>query len=87
MKYALKFTPSENLETTMWVWFQEHGVYYVDDRSGIVQEAEPGFVDSNLQPQFSESVERVSFHDVPEHVHGHDPRDILEKLPREYPEK
>ncbi|QCW05281.1 hypothetical protein [Natrinema pallidum] len=86
MKYALKFTPAEELETTMWVWFQDHGVYYVDDRSGIVKEASPGFVDSNLQPEFSDDVERVSFADVPEHVHGHDPRDILEKLPREYNE-
>lgn len=84
MKYALRFTPSDELETTMWLWFQEHGVYYVDDRSGIVEEADPGFVDSNLTPEFSESVERVSFDDLPEHVHGHDPRDILQKLPREY---
>lgn len=87
MKYALKFTPSESLETTMWVWFQEHGVYYIDDRNGIVYEADPGFIDSNLQPGYSERVERVSFDDVPEHVHGYDPREIVDKLPRNYPDR
>jgi len=87
MKYALKFAPSEELETTMWVWFQDHGVYYVTDRSKIVHKADPGFVDSNLKPEYSGSVERVSFDDVPEHVHGYDPRDIVEKLPRNYPDK
>lgn len=86
MKYALKFTPADELETTMWLWFQEHGVYYIDDRSGIVKEADPGFIDSNLKPEMSGDIERVSFDDVPEHVHGYDPRDILHKLPTEYDE-
>ena len=84
MKYALKFHPSDEVATTMWVWFQEHGVYYVDDRSGMVKEAEPAFIDSNLKPEFSNNVERVSFDDVPEHVHGYDPREIVNKLPRNY---
>ena len=84
MKYALKFTPSEGMDTTMWLWFQNHGAYYVNDRDGVVHEAEPGFIDSNLTPDFSEAVERVSFDDVPEHVHGYDPREILEELPHNY---
>jgi len=84
MKYALRMEPSDEMQTTAWFWFQEHGCYYVEDRSGIVKEAEPGFIDSNLKPEFSGSVERVSFDDVPDHVHGFDPRDILGKLPREY---
>jgi hypothetical protein len=86
MKYALKMTPGSQIDTTAWFWFQTHGCYYVNKRDGIVQEADPAFIDSNLTPEFSESVERVPFSDLPEHVHGHDARDILNKLPREYTE-
>lgn len=86
MKYALKFGPSEHIDTTIWVWFQKHGIYYVSDRDGVVEEMDPGFLDENLKPDFSGSVERVSFDDVPDHVHGYDPRDIVGKLPREYGE-
>lgn len=85
MKYALKFTPGRDTETTMWVWFQDHGAYYVTDRSGIVHEANTGFLDSSLEPGATGDVKRVSFDDVPEHVHGYDPRDIVDMLPTNYP--
>lgn len=87
MKYALKFTPGSEVETTMWVWFQTHGIYYVTDRDGIVKTGSPDFIDNSLDPAASEEVERVSFDDVPDHVHGYDPREIVHKLPRNYPEK
>lgn len=86
MKYALKFTPGSEIETTMWVWFQTHGTYYVNDRGGIVHEADPDFLDSNLKPDFTETIKRVPFSDLPDHVQGHDPRDIVEQIPRTYAE-
>lgn len=86
MKYALKLTPGTGIETTMYLWFQEHGAYYLQERDGIVKEASTKFIDSNLKPEFSGSVERVSFDELPDHIHGHDPRDIVNKLPREYGE-
>lgn len=86
MKYALEFTPSAAFDTTLWVWFESHGTYYVSDRDGIVFEAEPGFVDSNLDPEYSADVRRVPFEAVPAHVHEHDPRDIVETHPRDYPD-
>ena len=85
MKYALRMEPSEEIETTIWFWFQEHGCYYVQDRDGMVQEADPDFIDWNLTPEFSSSVERVSFDDLPDHIQGYDPRDILGKKPENYP--
>lgn len=84
MKYALKLTPGTDIETTMWLWFQEHGAYYMHDRDGIVREASTAFIDSNLKPEFTGEVERVPFSALPDHIKGHDPRDIVWKLPREY---
>lgn len=84
MKYALKLTPGTDIETTMFLWFQDQGAYYLQERDGIVKEADTAFIDSNLKPEFTGDVERVSFDQVPDHVHGYDPRDIVGKLPREY---
>jgi len=86
MKYALKFTPGNEIETTMWVWFTAHGTYYVDDRSGMVQEAKPEFIDSNLKPAYSGVIERIPFSKLPDHIQGHDAREIADKLPKEYAE-
>lgn len=86
MKYALKFTPGTEIETTMYLWFQDHGAYYITDRSDIVQEAGMGFLNTTLQPASSESVEIVSFDQLPPHIQGYDPRDIVGKTPREYPD-
>jgi len=84
MKYALKLTPGSEIDTTAYLWFQTHGAYYLQERDGIVKEAEPDFIDSNLQPHFSESIERVAFSQLPDHIKGHDAREIVGKLPREY---
>lgn len=84
MKYALKLTPGTDIETTMWLWFHEHGAYYIHDRDGMVRKAEMGFIDSNLTPEYTRQVEIVPFSKLPDHIKGHDPRDIVWKLPREY---
>lgn len=84
MKYALKLTPGSDIETTAYFWWQDHGAYYLQDRDGIVKEADPGFIDSNLKPEYTGEIKRVSFDQLPDHIQGYDPREIVGKLPREY---
>ena len=76
--YALHFTPGNGTDSDheMYVWFQTNGIHYIEgtDEKGWTEPHRLGHSTEdmndyehmhwNLKPEYSESVERVSLHEV-----------------------